>query len=60
MIAAIDLRPLLAHWLGPVAVWQAEPIAVAVVLLVLAAAAGCYFPARAAARANPAQVLRQG
>jgi putative ABC transport system permease protein len=58
--AAAELRPLLEHWLGPVAVWQAEPIAVAVALLVLAAAAGCYIPARAAARANPAEVLRQG
>ena len=58
--AALELRPLLAHWLGPIAVWQVESIAVAVVLLVLAAAAGCYLPARAAARANPAEVLRQG
>ncbi len=57
---ALGLRPLLQHWLGPVAVWQAEPIAVAVALLALAAAAGCYLPARAAARANPAEVLRQG
>jgi putative ABC transport system permease protein len=60
VIAAIDLRPLLAHWLGPVAVWQAEPIIAAVVLLALAATAACYFPARAATRANPAEVLRQG
>jgi len=58
--AALDLLPLLEQWLGPVAVWQAEPIAVAVVLLALAAAAGCYIPARAAVRANPAEVLRQG
>lgn len=58
--AALDLRPLLEQWLGPMAVWQAEPIAVAVVLLALAAAAGCYIPARAAARAKPAEVLRQG
>ncbi|MGH9863937.1 MAG: ABC transporter permease [Candidatus Acidiferrales bacterium] len=57
---ALELRPLLQHWLGPTAVWQAEPIAVAVVLLALVAAAGCYVPARAAARANPAEVLRQG
>jgi putative ABC transport system permease protein len=58
---ALDLRPLLERWLGPMAVWQAaEPIAVAVVVLALAAAAGCYVPARAAARANPAEVLRQG
>lgn len=60
MPVALHLRPLLAWWLGPVAVWRAEPIAVAAVLLVLAAAAGCYVPARAAARANPAEVLRQG
>lgn len=60
VVAALGLRSLLAHWLGPVAVWQTEPIAVAVVLLALAAAAGCYIPARAAARANPADVLRQG
>lgn len=60
VIAAVDLRPLLAHWLGPTAVWQTEPIIAAVALLALAATAGCYFPARAAARANPAEVLRQG
>ena len=58
--AARGLRPLLEQWLGPAAVWQVEPIAVAVVLLTLAAAAGCYFPARAATRANPAEVLREG
>jgi len=58
--AALDLRPLLKQWLGPTAVYQAEPIAVAVLLLALAAAVACYFPARAAARANPAEVLRQG
>ncbi len=58
--AALELRPLLKHWLGPTAVWQLEPIAVAFVLLALAGAAGCYAPARAAARANPAEVLRQG
>ena len=58
--AALNLRPLLQRWLGLTAVWQVGPIAVAVVLLTLAAAAGCYFPARAATRANPAEVLRQG
>jgi predicted permease len=60
VITALDLRSLLVHWLGPEAVWQVEPIAAAIVLLVLAAAAGCYLPARAAVRANPAEVLRQG
>jgi predicted permease len=60
IVAALNLRPLLRQWLGQTAVWQVEPIAVAVALLVLAAAAGCYVPARAAARANPAEVLRQG
>jgi putative ABC transport system permease protein len=58
--AALELQPLLEQWLGPTAVWQAEPIAVAVVLLGLAAAAGCYVPARAALRADPAELLRQG
>jgi predicted permease len=58
--ASITLRPLLQQWLGPMAVWQAEPIAAAVVLLVLAGAAGCYIPARAAAKANPVEMLRQG
>lgn len=60
VLVALDLRPVLKQWLGPTAVWQAEPIAIAVVLLALAAAAGCYIPALAAARANPAEVLRQG
>jgi putative ABC transport system permease protein len=58
--SSLELQPLLKHWLGPEAVWHVQPIAVAVALLVLAAAAGCYIPARAAARANPAEVLRQG
>ncbi|HUJ30308.1 MAG TPA: ABC transporter permease [Candidatus Acidoferrum sp.] len=58
--AAVELRPLLQRWLGPAAVWEAEPIAVAVLLLALAAAAGCYVPARAATRANPVDMLRQG
>ncbi|HYL64412.1 MAG TPA: macrolide ABC transporter permease/ATP-binding protein MacB, partial [Candidatus Methylomirabilis sp.] len=57
---ALDLRRLLEQWLGAMTGSQAEPIAVAVVLLALAAAVGCYFPARAATRANPAEVLRQG
>lgn len=60
VLVSLDLRPLLKQWLGPAAVWQAEPIAVAVVLLALAAAVGCYIPARAAARANPADILREG
>ena len=60
VVAALDLGRLLKQWLGPAAVWQAEPIIVAVVLLALAAAAGSYFPARAAVKANPAEVLRQG
>jgi len=60
VVAARGLRPLLEHWLGPMAVWQAEPIAVAAALLVLAAVVGCCFPARAAARANLIEVLRQG
>ena len=58
--ASLEMHPLLKQWLGPTAVWRTEPIAVAVVLLTLAAAVGCYVPARAAARANPAEVLRQG
>jgi len=60
VIAAVALRPILAHWLGPAAIWQTEPIAAAVVLLALAGAAGCYFPTRAATRANLAELLRQG
>lgn len=58
--AAVALRRLLEQWLGPLASSQAVPIASAVVLLVLAAAIGCYVPARAASHANPADVLRQG
>ena len=58
--ASLDLQPLLGHWLGPLAGRQAEPIAAAVALLALAAAAGCYLPARAAARTNPSEALRQG
>lgn len=58
--AALEFRPLLEQLLGQIAVSQAEPITLAVVLLALAAAAGCYFPARAAMQANPVEVLRQG
>ncbi|HUX68254.1 MAG TPA: ABC transporter permease [Terriglobales bacterium] len=58
-VAATELRPLLVHWLGAVATEQAEPIAVAIALLALAAAVGCFFPARAAARSNPAEALRR-
>ena len=60
VVAAVNLRPLLAHWLGAVPMWQPEPIIAALVLMALAAAAGCYFPARAATRANPVDILRQG
>ncbi|MGH9476623.1 MAG: ABC transporter permease [Terriglobales bacterium] len=59
-VGALALEPLLAHWLGPAAVWRFEPIVVAIALLALSTAAGCYFPARAATRANPAGILRQG
>jgi ABC-type antimicrobial peptide transport system permease subunit len=59
-VAALKLRPLLERWVGPTAVWQWAPIAVAAVLLGLATAAGCYFPARAAGRTDPAALLRQG
>jgi predicted permease len=57
---AFELKPLLVRWLGSTAVWQVGPIAGAVLLLALAALVGCYVPARAAARSNPAEVLRQG
>lgn len=60
LAATLELQPLMKRWLGPAASWQGEPIAVACVLLALAAFAGCYFPARSATRANPAEVLRQG
>jgi putative ABC transport system permease protein len=58
--ASLDLHPLLEKWLGCTTVWPGEPIAIAVVLLALAGAAGCYFPARAATRTNPAEALREG
>jgi putative ABC transport system permease protein len=56
--AALDLHRLLERWLGPSALWQAQTIAIAIVLLALAAAAGCYFPARRAAKADPMAALR--
>jgi len=58
--AALELRPLLQRWLGPMAVWEPEPIVAAVFMLALAASAGCYFPARAGVRVNPIETLRQG
>jgi predicted permease len=60
LAVTLELQPLMKRWLGPTAAWQVEPIAVACVLLALAAIGGCYFPARSATRANPAEVLRQG
>lgn len=60
VVAALNLHRLLQQWLGLTAIWRTEPIIVAIALLALAAAAGCYFPARAATRANPAEILRQG
>ena len=58
--AAVELGPVLEQWLGPIGLRLAEAIAVAVVLMGLAATAGCYIPARAAMRADPAELLRQG
>lgn len=58
--AALVLDPILAHWLGPLAQGRLEPVAAAWGLLALVALAGCYFPARAAARTDPARLLRQG
>lgn len=60
VVGAFNLRHLLERWLGATTGSQTEPVAVAVALFALAAAVGCYFPARAATRANPADVLRQG
>lgn len=58
--AALGLRPLLEQWLGATAAWQLPAIAAAVVLLAMASAAGCWFPARAAMRTDPAELLRRG
>lgn len=59
VVAVLELQPLLNRLIGTAAGWQAQPIAAAVALLALAAAAGCYLPARAAMKANPIDVLRQ-
>jgi predicted permease len=57
--AVFELQPLLGRLIGTTGEWQTQPIVIAVLLLALAAAAGCYFPARAAIRANPIEALRQ-
>jgi predicted permease len=57
---ALGLRPLLEQWLGGTAAWQLLAIVAAVLLLAMAAAAGCWFPARAAMRTDPVELLRQG
>jgi len=59
VIAAMGFHRVLEQWLGPKAVWQSGPIVLAIVSLGVAAVLGCYGPARAAARANPLEVLRQ-
>jgi ABC-type lipoprotein release transport system permease subunit len=56
----VALRPLLRQWLGSSAAWQMQAIGVAVVFLAVAAAAGCWFPARAAMRTDPVELLRRG
>lgn len=59
-IAAFSVvRPVLAHWLDVASVGVTEPVLTAVGLLALVAAAASFFPARTAARANPADALRQ-
>ncbi len=58
--AALALRPLLEQWLGATPEWQLPAIVAAVLLLAMAAAAGCWFPARTAMRTDPAELLRQG
>jgi predicted permease len=58
--AAFALRPLLEQWIGATTAWQLPSIAAAVVLLAMAAAAGCWFPVRAAMRTDPVELLRQG
>jgi ABC-type lipoprotein release transport system permease subunit len=58
--ATLGLRPLLEQWLGATAAWQLPAIGAAVLLLAMAAAAGCWFPVRAAMRTDPAELLRQG
>ncbi len=60
VVAVFELRPLLVRLVGATTVWQTQPIIIAVMLLTVAAAAGCYLPARAAMRTNPIDVLRQG
>lgn len=60
VLAALELRPLLQQWLGRMAVWEPTLIVAAIILQALAAAAGCYFPARAAVQTNLVDVLRQG
>lgn len=58
VFVSLALRPFIVQWTGPVA-GRLAPIAISAILLALAATAGCYFPARAATTANPAEVLRR-
>lgn len=58
--AAIALKKLLEQWMGPLTESVVTPIAAAIVLLWIAVALGCYFPARAALRTDPARLLRHG
>jgi putative ABC transport system permease protein len=58
--ATLGLQPVLSPWLDAPSAWEMPAIAVAFVLLAMAAAAGCWFPARAAMRMDPVELLRQG
>ena len=60
VVAVFELRPLLVRLVGETTAWPTQPIIIAVMLLAMAAALGCYTPARAAMRTNPIDVLRQG
>ncbi|MGH9411642.1 MAG: ABC transporter permease [Vicinamibacterales bacterium] len=60
VVAALDLGPVLAGWIGSTGTRDVATLGIAVALLALTAATGCYVPARAAARANPAAALRLG
>jgi predicted permease len=59
IVGSWALQPVLRHWLSYPFFWSSGAVSLASLVFVFAAAVAALFPAWAASRANPADVLRQ-